>query len=90
MYTGDAAHLIVETFQVLDVDRGVHVDAGGEQFLNVLPALFVTAAGCVGVGQFVYQYQFRFGHEQAVEVHFLKLDASVFRAHQSLLGQAAE
>jgi hypothetical protein len=90
LHAGDAAHLIVEAFQVLDVDRGVHVDAGGEQFLNVLPALGVAAAGGVAVGQFVDQHQLRLGREQAVEVHFFKHHATVFRAHQRLLRQAAE
>ena len=90
LHAGDAAHLIVEAFQVLDVDRGVHVDAGGEQFLNVLPAFFVTTAGGVGVGQFVHQHQLRLGREQTVEVHFLELHATVFRAHQRQLRQAAE
>ncbi|MNP59669.1 hypothetical protein D3C76_1546790 [compost metagenome] len=62
---------------MLDVDRGVHVDARGEQFLNVLPALFVSAAGGVGVGQFVHQHQPWLGREQTVEVHFLELHATV-------------
>ena len=61
----NAAHLIVETFQVLDVDRSEDVDAGGEQFLNVLPALGVATAGGVAVGQFVHQHQGRPGREQA-------------------------
>jgi len=90
LYTGDAAHLIVEAFQVLDVDRGVDVDAGGEQFLNILPALGVTTAGGVGVRQFVHQHQFGFGREQAVEVHFFEHHATVFRTHQRLLRQAAK
>ncbi|MNT39635.1 hypothetical protein D3C72_1759010 [compost metagenome] len=90
LHAGDAAHLIVEAFQMLDVDRGVHVDAGGEQFLNVLPAFFVTAAGCVGVRQFVDQHQLRFGEEQTVQVHFFEQHTTVFRAHQRLLRQAAE
>ncbi|MDR6236653.1 hypothetical protein QE440_004394 [Pseudomonas psychrotolerans] len=30
LHSGDVAHLVVETFQVLDIDRGVDVDAGGE------------------------------------------------------------
>ncbi|MNS64718.1 hypothetical protein D3C72_978550 [compost metagenome] len=90
LHTGDAAHLIVETFQVLDVDRGEHVDAGGEQFLNVLPAFRVATAGGVAVGQLIDQHQFRFGRENAVEVHFFEHHATVFRAHQRLLRQAAE
>ncbi|MCY1356858.1 hypothetical protein D9M69_433240 [compost metagenome] len=90
LHAGDAAHLIVEAFQMLDVDRGVHIDAGGEQFLNVLPAFFVTTAGCVGVRQFVDQHQLGFGEEQTVEVHFFEQHATVLGAYQRLLRQAAE
>ncbi|VVN05801.1 hypothetical protein PS662_03586 [Pseudomonas fluorescens] len=90
LHAGDPAHLIVETFEVLDVDRGEHVDAGGEQFLDVLPAFGVTAAGGVAVRQFIHQHQFRLGFDQAVEVHFFEHHATVFRAYQRLLRQAAE
>jgi len=90
LHAGNATHLIVEAFQVLDVDRGEHVDAGGEQFLNILPALFMAAAGRVAVGQFVHQHQLRLGGEQAVQVHFLEHHAPVFTAQQRLLRQATE
>ncbi|MNO66343.1 hypothetical protein D3C76_571290 [compost metagenome] len=75
---------------MLDVDRGVHVDARGQEFLHVLPAFGVAAAGGVRVGQFVHQGQGRRGTQQAVEVHFLKGDATVLAAQQGLLMQPSE
>ncbi|MNK81429.1 hypothetical protein D3C87_1011710 [compost metagenome] len=42
------------------------------------------------MGQLIDQHQFRFGRENAVEVHFFEHHATVFRAHQRLLRQAAE
>jgi hypothetical protein len=42
---------------VLDVDRGVNVDAGIEQLLDVEPALGVPTAGCVRVRELVRQDQ---------------------------------
>ncbi|KWV86860.1 hypothetical protein PFLmoz3_03597 [Pseudomonas fluorescens] len=75
---------------MLDVDRSEHVDAGGEQFLDVLPAFFMTTAGSVAVGQFVHQHQLGLGGEQAVEVHFFEHHATVFATQQRLLRQAAE
>ncbi|MCY1432958.1 hypothetical protein D9M71_489760 [compost metagenome] len=75
---------------MLDVDRGVDVDAGVEQLLHVLPALGVAAAGGVGVGQFVDQHQRRRGLEQAVEVHFLEGDAAVLAAQHGLLLKATK
>ena len=75
---------------MLDVDRGVHIDPGREQFLHILPALGVTAAGGIAVGQLIDQYQLGSGGKQAVEVHFLKLHAAIIRAQHGLLGQAIE
>ncbi len=90
LHASDAAHLIVEAFQMLNVDRGEHVDTGGEQFLNVLPALFMAAAGSIAVGQFIHQYQLGLGGEQAVEIHFFEHHATVLAAQQRLLRQTAE
>ncbi|MNM85855.1 hypothetical protein D3C81_979920 [compost metagenome] len=90
LHAGDVADLVVEAFQVLDVDRGVHIDAVGQQFLYVLPAFGVAAAGRIGVGQFVDQHQGRRGLEQAVEVHFLEGDAAILAAQQGLLLKASE
>ena len=41
---------VVEALQMLDVQRGPHIDAGRQQLLDVLPALGVAAARDVGVG----------------------------------------
>ncbi|CAH0282706.1 hypothetical protein SRABI112_03966 [Pseudomonas mediterranea] len=90
LHPGDAAHLVIEAFQVLDIDGGVDIDAGGKQLLDVLPALGVATAGGIAVGQFVHQHQAWPGGEQTVEVHFLEHHAPVLGTHQRLLHQAAE
>ncbi|MNV77821.1 hypothetical protein D3C71_1712770 [compost metagenome] len=41
-HAGDAAYRFVQAVQMLHVQRGPDVDAGREQFLNVLPALGVA------------------------------------------------
>ena len=41
---GDATDHVVEALQVLDIERAVDVDAGRQQFLDVLPALRVARA----------------------------------------------
>ncbi len=77
---GDAGDLpddVVQRFQVLDVDGGDDVDPGGEQFLDVLPALGVPAAGDVGVRQLVHQDDGRAAGERGVEVHLLELGVPV-------------
>ena len=75
---------------MLDIDRGVDVDARRQQLLNILPALGVPTAWGIAVGQFVHQHQLHRGAEQTVEVHLFKLNPSVFGAQQWLLRQAVE
>jgi len=50
---GDARDDVGEALDVLDVERGPHVDMRVEQFLDVLPAFGMAAVESVGVGEFV-------------------------------------
>ena len=68
---GNLSDDIVEAFDMLDIDRGVDVDAAGQQFLNIEIALRVAAAGCVGVGELVDQRDLWLPGDQRVEVHLL-------------------
>ncbi|BFO16015.1 hypothetical protein SHKM778_24030 [Streptomyces sp. KM77-8] len=68
-YAGDRLHYVAQRLQVLDVDGGEHVDAGGEEFLHVLPASGVAGAGGVGVGELVDQRDLGAAGEDGVEVH---------------------
>ena len=63
---------------MLDVDRGVDVDPGGQEFLHVLPALLVPRAGGVGVGQLVHQGDLGLARQHRVDVHLLELHPHVF------------
>ena len=65
---GDAADDVVETLQVLDVDGGEDVDPRLQQLLHILPALGVTGAGHIGVGQLVHQHHRRVTGQHAVQV----------------------
>ncbi len=87
-HAGDAQHHVVEAFQMLDVDRGPHVDAGIEQFDHVLPAALVAAARRVAVRQLVHQHQGRLARQQRVQVHLLQHPALVLDALARLLRQA--
>ena len=68
------AHHVAQGFQMLHVDRGVDVDAGIEQLLDVLPALLVPrrriAAAEVGVRQLIDQQQLRLARERGIEIEF--------------------
>ena len=51
--TSDLPDGVAPAFEVLDVDRGENVDAGVEQFNDVLVALRMTRTGRVGVRELV-------------------------------------
>jgi len=53
------------------IDRGIDVDAAGQQFLDVEIALRMAAARCVGVGKFIDQRDLRMARDQRVEIHLL-------------------
>ncbi|SQE13500.1 hypothetical protein BP312_01351 [Bordetella pertussis] len=69
-HSGDAADRLVQAFQVLDVEGGPDVDAGRQQFLDVLPALGVARPGRVGVRQFVEQQQAGPARHGGLQVEF--------------------
>ena len=65
---------------MLDVHRGVDVDAGVEQFFDVLVAALVPAARGIEVGQFVHQRHLGLAREQGVEVEFFQQAAAIIDA----------
>ena len=75
---GDSCDDIVEALDVLDVQRRVDIDAGGDQFLDIEIALRMTAAGRVGVRQFIDQNELRPTLEDRVEIDLGEAMAVVF------------
>ena len=69
---GDLRHHVVQALDVLDVERRIDVDAGGQQLLDVLVALLVPAAGRVGVRQLVHQHQPGLARQDGVDVHLVQ------------------
>ena len=77
---GDLRDDVVQALDVLDVERGVDVDAGGQQLLDIEIALGMAAARRVGVGELVDQDELRPAREDGVEVHLLERAALVVDA----------
>ena len=77
---GDLRDDVVEAFDVLDIDRGVDVDAAAHQLFDVEIALGMAAAFGIGVGEFVDQHDLRPARDDRIEVHFLEHLALVFDA----------
>ena len=75
---------------MLDVEGGVDVDPGVEQFEHVLPALGVAGAGGVGVGELVDQHELRPAADDGLQVHFREMRAAVvdgFARHEVQAGE---
>lgn len=64
----DPADDIVETFQVLDIEGGPDVDAGAQQFFDILPAFGVTRTGNVAVSQFIHQQHRRTSRQRGIQI----------------------
>jgi hypothetical protein len=77
-HVGDPLDDVVEGLQVLDVERGDHVDPGAEQHLDVLPPLGIASpAGHVRVRELVDDRHLGPPREHGGEVHLLELPAPV-------------
>ena len=69
---GDPLHHVVHRFEVLDVDRGDHVDAGVQELVDVLPPLLVARAGDVRVRELVDERHLGRARDDRVHVHLLE------------------
>ena len=63
---------VVEAFDVLDVDRGVDVDAAAQQLLDIEIAFRMAAAFDVGMRELVDQNDLRPAGDDGVEIHLLE------------------
>ncbi len=69
---GQRLHTRRQTFNVLDVDRGQHIDFGVQQSEHILVALWKPAALHVRMGEFINQGDLRLPCQDRVDVHLLK------------------
>jgi hypothetical protein len=69
---GDAGDGVVQRLEMLDIEGGVDVDAGGEHLLDVLPALLVAVLADVAVGEFVDQRELLTPGDERVEIHLVQ------------------
>ncbi len=81
---GDARDDVVQTLQMLDVQRRIDVDAGFQNVLDVLVAFGVATARRIGVGDVVDQRQLGPAGQHRVDVQLLR---GTVAADQGLAGQ---
>src|SRR6516165_238061 len=68
-YPSDLGDDVVQAFDMLDIQGGKNVDAGGDDFLDVEIALGVAASGRVGVSELVDQCELGAALENGVKIH---------------------
>ncbi|MPM62804.1 hypothetical protein SDC9_109682 [bioreactor metagenome] len=68
---------VVETLNVLNIDRGKHIDSGVKQFLNILIPLAVSDAFGIGMRKLIDQNKLRFAGERRVEIKFVQRHAAI-------------
>ena len=74
---GDARHHIGQAFEMLDVESRPHVDAGIEEFGDILVALRVATLGRVRMRELVDDHQRRLADERRIEVELGEFRAAV-------------
>jgi hypothetical protein len=74
---GDPQHLVIEAFQVLDVDRRPDVDPCIQQLHHILPAPLVAAARRIAMRQFIHQHQRGAPLHDGIQVHLFELPVAV-------------
>lgn len=89
-HAGNSPRHVVQAFQVLHVHGRQHIDAGRQQFLDVLPALRMARTGHVRMGQFIHQYQRRRAQQGLVQVELEQGLAPVLDGLQGKHRQAVQ
>jgi len=75
--SGDALDDVAQRGEVLHVDRGQHLESGGEQVLDVLPSLGVGRARRAGMGELVDQHHLGGAGQHRGHVELGELRAAV-------------
>src|SRR5215469_17566472 len=67
-FSANRLDLLLFLFDVLQIDRSDHVDAGREKLLDILPSLRVFASGRIMVSEPVDQHDFGMTADDGVDI----------------------
>lgn len=76
-HASDLRDHVVQTLDVLHVERCVHVDACVEQLFDILPAFRVPQTFRVRVSQFIHEQQLRLASECRVEIELAERHSAI-------------
>ena len=77
-HAGDLGDDVVEALDMLDIQRGIDVDAGVQQLLDIEIALGMAAARRIGMGELVDQSELGPARQDGVDIHLAEMMALVF------------
>ncbi len=86
--SSDLMHHVIQTLQVLNVDRGIDVDARVQEFLDILPATFMATAGRIAMRQFVHKGDGGLARQETIEVHLFERSPLILDLFSCQMGQA--
>ena len=78
LYMSNRSHQIIQAFQMLNVNGGINVNPCPQKLLYVLIPLLISAAGSIGVSQFIYKNQLRFPLQSTVKIKLPELYSFIF------------
>ncbi len=73
----NGCHLVLQAFQMLDIQRCIDIDPMHQQLLDVPVPLPVARSGCIGVGQFIHQGDLRGTGDHRIGIHLPELQPIV-------------
>ena len=76
-HAGDLLDNISQAFQVLDIDGGIHIDAGIQDFLHIQVAFGMAHGRRIGMGQLIHNHKTRMASQNDIQIHFRKNRAAI-------------
>ena len=74
---GNALDDVVQAFEMLRIQRGIDVDAGGQDIFDVLMTFQVASARHIGVGELIDEDDFGTARQDRFEIHLLEHLAAI-------------
>ena len=81
---------IVQTLQMLDIQRRINIDAGGENLFHILPAFRVPTAFGIRMGEFIYQQQVWMPSQRGIQIELAQCHAAIRHAARFQLSKSIE
>ena len=90
LHAGDPADDVIQAFQMLDVNGSENIYPGLQQFIHILPALWMAGAWRIAVRQLIHQNQRRTAGEGGVEIELIDVPPAMGKPPRRQSAQALQ